>query len=326
MKTADLYIRVSTDEQADKGYSQRDQDERIRTYCEKKNIQSRKVVFEDYSAKTFNRPEWTELFADWKKNKGKQTDYVIFTKWDRFSRNTADAYTMIRTLKTLDIEPIAIDQPLDLSVPESKMILTVYLSTPEVENDRRALNVFYGLRRARKEGRWTGMALPGYINRTRENGTKYIAIHKPEASHMKWAFEMIAKNQYAIEHIWAMAKERGLRCTRTCFWTAIRNPCYCGKIVIPAFKEEERFLTNGLHEPLISVHLFYEVQDVLDNKRRKIGLKAVQTDNLPLRGFLICPSCNRQLTGSASKGRNSYHYYYHCKYPCKIRFNAREGK
>lgn len=29
MKVADLYIRVSTDEQADKGYSQRDQEERL---------------------------------------------------------------------------------------------------------------------------------------------------------------------------------------------------------------------------------------------------------------------------------------------------------
>ena len=29
--TADLYIRVSTDEQADKGFSQRDQEERLKT-------------------------------------------------------------------------------------------------------------------------------------------------------------------------------------------------------------------------------------------------------------------------------------------------------
>jgi len=38
MVTADLYIRVSTDEQAEKGYSQRDQDERLRKYCFHNNI------------------------------------------------------------------------------------------------------------------------------------------------------------------------------------------------------------------------------------------------------------------------------------------------
>ena len=34
MKIADLYIRVSTDEQADKGYSQRSQEELLRKYCD----------------------------------------------------------------------------------------------------------------------------------------------------------------------------------------------------------------------------------------------------------------------------------------------------
>jgi site-specific DNA recombinase len=34
MKTADLYERVSTDEQADKGYSQRSQEELLRKYCD----------------------------------------------------------------------------------------------------------------------------------------------------------------------------------------------------------------------------------------------------------------------------------------------------
>lgn len=44
MKIADLYIRVSTDEQAGKGYSQRDQEGRLRTYCKIKNIEVRKVI------------------------------------------------------------------------------------------------------------------------------------------------------------------------------------------------------------------------------------------------------------------------------------------
>jgi DNA invertase Pin-like site-specific DNA recombinase len=39
MQIADLYIRVSTDEQADKGYSQRDQEERLRKHCNSQNIQ-----------------------------------------------------------------------------------------------------------------------------------------------------------------------------------------------------------------------------------------------------------------------------------------------
>ena len=64
MKTADLYIRVSTDEQADKGYSQRDQDERLRKYCEINSINVRRIIYEDHSAKTFNRPQWSIYLSD----------------------------------------------------------------------------------------------------------------------------------------------------------------------------------------------------------------------------------------------------------------------
>ena len=122
MKTADLYIRVSTDEQADKGYSQRNQEEALRKYCDINLIEVGKVIFEDHSAKTFNRPRWNEFLAALtKRKKVKSTSsLLIFTKWDRFSRNAGDAYQMINILRKYGIEPQAIEQPLDLSIPENK--------------------------------------------------------------------------------------------------------------------------------------------------------------------------------------------------------------
>lgn len=75
MKIADLYIRVSTDEQADKGYSQRCQEDVLLKYCEINNIKVRKSVFEDHSAKTFERPEWKTLLVELKNIKGKRIWY-----------------------------------------------------------------------------------------------------------------------------------------------------------------------------------------------------------------------------------------------------------
>ncbi len=71
MKKACLYIRVSTDEQADKGFSQRDQAERLQIHCAKNNIEVTKIIFEDYSAKTFIRPEWTKLLLSSENQKAK---------------------------------------------------------------------------------------------------------------------------------------------------------------------------------------------------------------------------------------------------------------
>ena len=57
-----LYIRVSTDEQAEKGYSLKHQEERLRQYCQHQQIEV-VAVYKDHSAKTFERPEFTKLLA-----------------------------------------------------------------------------------------------------------------------------------------------------------------------------------------------------------------------------------------------------------------------
>ena len=325
MRTADLYIRVSTDEQADKGYSQRNQQEVLTKYCEINRISVRKVILEDHSAKSFIRPEWTKLLILLRKQRGK-TDLVLFTKWDRFSRNAPDAYQMIHTLKVLGVEPQAIEQPLDISVPENKIMLAIYLTTPEVENDRRSLNVFHGMRRARKEGRFMATAPVGYVNQILEGGIKRIFPREPQASLIKSAFKEVSENKFSIEQSWKRAREAGLACNKSTFWLVLRNPVYCGKIVIPKYKEEETYLVQGLHEPLISESLFYDVQDTLAGrkKRKEGGTKIVSLDTLPLRGFLNCSKCNKILSGSASKGCRQYYHYYHCSSSCGFRKRAEE--
>lgn len=266
-------------------------------------------------------PEWQSLLANLKKKRG-QIDLVLFTKWDRFSRNAPDAYQMINTLKMLGIEPQAIEQPLDMEVPENKMMLAIYLTAPEIENDRRALNTFYGLRRAKKEGRWVSQAPVGYINKHDERGKKYIAINPPQAKIMKWIFEELAKGLYSSEQVFKKAYEMGLECKKNNFFNLIRNPVYCGKILISKYKDEETHTVKGLHEAIISETLFYDVQDVIDGKKKVSKGKIHSPDLLPLRGFIRCSRCNRILCGSALKGRNGYYYYYHCSSACGCRYKA----
>ena len=323
MKIADLYIRVSTDEQAHKGYSQRSQEEVLRKYCEINNITVRKTIFEDHSAKTFQRPQWQSLLVNLKKYRNK-TDLILFTKWDRFSRNAPDAYQMIHMLSKMGIEPQAIEQPLDMSVPENKMMLAIYLTAPEIENDRRALNTYYGMRRAKKEGRWISRAPVGYINRHDEAGKKYMAVNIPQAEIMKSAFMEIAKGLYATEQVFKKVAEMGLECKKNNFMNAVRNPVYCGRIFIEKHKDEEAHTVSGLHEGIISESLFFEVQDVLNGNKKAVKTKVHSPDMLPLRGFMRCSKCFRTLCGSASKGRNNYYYYYHCSSACGCRYKAEE--
>ena len=326
MRKADLYIRVSTDEQADKGYSQRDQEERLRKYCEIKGIPIRNVYIEDHSAKSFKRPEWQKYLSNLRNSKNSKAGaLLLFTKWDRFSRNAGDAYQTISQLRTFGVEPGAIEQPLDLTIPENKIMLAFYLAAPEVENDRRALNVFHGMRRAKKEGRYMGTAPLGYSNKISEDKRKHIALHEFEAPVLKWAFEQILANNFNTEQIWKMVRKKvdgKGRFSKNNFWVALRNPLYCGKIFIPPYKDEQGYFVAGQHQPLISEKMFVDVQDILDGRKRVIKPKIVAKESLPLRGFLKCPKCERILSGSASKGRNAYYNYYHCSSSCGTRFKA----
>jgi hypothetical protein len=135
---------------------------------------------------------------------------------------------------------------------------------------------------------------------------------------MQWVFQKIAAGRFNTEQIWKTAQRKGLKCSKNNFWVAIRNPVYCGKIHIPKYKDEESRFVQGLHTGIISEALFYEVQEVLDGRKKKQRTKTVVDDMLPLHGFLVCPTCGRVLTGSASKGRYRYYHYYHCTSSCVI--------
>jgi site-specific DNA recombinase len=322
--TADLYIRVSTDEQADKGYSQRDQDDRLRKYCDANQIKVRNVIYEDHSAKSFNRPQWNNLLLDLKKHRG-QVNVILFLKWDRFSRNAGDAYQMISTLRKLGVEPQAIEQPLDLAIPENKLMLAFYLAAPEVENDRRALNVTYGMKKARKEGRWMGKAPLGYANKITEDGKKYIAPKEPGASILKWAFHTIANGQYQVEQIHKEVNKKGFTVCKSGFWNILRNPVYCGKILTNGWKELHKTYVPGQHEPIISETLYNDVQDFLDGKKKNYRTKVGCLEILQLRGFIKCPKCDKLLTGSASRGHGGLYYYYHCSSSCGTRFKSQHA-
>jgi len=86
---------------------------------------------------------------------------------------------MIGMLRKYNTMPMAIDQPIDFSVPESTVMLAVYLSVPEAENSRRALNTANGIRRAKQMGRYPSKAPIGFINLTAVDGRKIIVPKQP---------------------------------------------------------------------------------------------------------------------------------------------------
>jgi DNA invertase Pin-like site-specific DNA recombinase len=312
------YGRVSTEEQKENGFSLNHQEEMLKRYCDIKGYNILKHYVEDYSAKTFNRPEWKMLMDYVKKNRN-SIDMILFTKWDRFSRNADAATAVIKELIKMGIIVNAIEQPLDMTVPENKLILSMYLLMPEIENDKIAERTKDGMRRAKKEGCYMGKGPFGYSNAKILEKTS-IEQNSDSAIVLK-AFKEVAKGLESVEVIRKKFKvEYGLKLEKQQFYNMLRNVTYCGLIIIPEYKKEKEEIIKALHEPIVDIELFKEVQNVINGRKNHDAKFPTSINDLfPLRGNFVCPNCGKQITASKSKGNGGHYEYYHCKSTCRIR-------
>ena len=304
------YKRVSTDDQADRGFSLQHQEVMLQRYCEINQYNIIDIYTEDYSAKTFERPEWKKIMAFIKSNKN-QVNSIVFLRWDRFSRNLYESLTMIRKLEKLNISVISAEQPLDLSNPDCKMMLSFYLSMPEIENDKNSMRTTEGSRRARLDGCWTGTAPRGYVNYRDEK--KSTLRPSPDAPLIVEAFTKMASGGYSGDEVRKWLNEHGIKICKQPFLNIIRNTAYMGKINVKPWKKEPSQIVIGLHPALITEEIFYKANEVLDGKKRNMIFHLDKSDLYPLKGFLKCPVHNVSLTAYGARGRNNkIHHYYLC--------------
>jgi len=317
-----IYSRVSTTDQADHGYSLADQELRLEQFCKIRGYEIVLKIREDASAKTFDRPQFKIIEEYIKHSKG-AVNLLLVVKWDRFSRNATDALGMIRTLLQFGIQVDAAEQPIDLTVPEQKILLAFYVSAPEVENDRRSMNTINGMRKANLEGRHLGHAPRGYMN-ARDNSGKPVILPDENSKFIKEAFELFSTGLYSQKEVLKELRAKGFKCSKSQFSDFLKNRIYTGKIFVKTYANEPEQWVNGLHQPIISEDLFFQVQEIITGRSAKTKKnKSKQLDeNLPLRGFLECSYCGGKLTGSASRGNGGRYYYYHCNICSQERIRA----
>ena len=87
MKRAYIYIRVSTEDQRD-NWSVAGQETACREFCTRQGYDLVRVWKDEaVSAKTFDRPAWSQMQASVKRGK---IAFIVVQKYDRFSRNVAE--------------------------------------------------------------------------------------------------------------------------------------------------------------------------------------------------------------------------------------------
>ena len=253
-----------------------------------------------------------------KKNRGK-VDLILFNRWDRFSRNEYDAKTVIRELHKLGVTVNAVEQPLDITDRNNKLLLGLYLCLPEMENDKIAERTAEGSWRARTMGCWTAQAPKGYDNF--RDDKKSTLRPNSEAPLMIEAFNMLASGTYSADEVRKWLNDNKLKISKNTILRCIRNPVYIGKIRTGAWRKEPSQDVPGIHPALISDSTFHRANDVLSGRRRNMKFHDDKSDLYPLKGLLKCPEHDRPLTAYACRSHTGkLHHYYLC---CKDRCNQR---
>lgn len=326
-KTAVIYSRVSTTEQKDKGFSLGNQERELRRFCEQKGIKIIKEYSEDFSAKTFARPAFSQLMEFCTKNKNK-VDYLLVHKWCRFSRNISESYQILTVFNQMGIEVNSSEQWIDFEVPQNILMLSIHLSIPEIDNKDRSNKVIAGSRAALKEGRWIYSQPIGYKSGKDASGKTLMQVDEDKAKVIRKVFEDFGSGSYSQNEIMKKHSCELVKLSKSNLNRMLKNIVYAGKIPIPEYKNEPFQLVDGLHEPLISMELFQRVQRIIGEKCRFKNKPAATDPNLPLRGYMTCPKCGRNLTGSGSLSKTKKkHYYYHCntRKGCNYRIKAKEA-
>lgn len=73
---------------------------------------------------------------------------------------------------------------------------------------------------------------------------------------------------YSIDQVWKQLMEKGLKISRSQFHALLRNPTYAGagKVLI---KGEKKILIDGVHQAIILLELYFQVQEMLGELRFK---------------------------------------------------------
>jgi len=133
------YIRVSTDEQVEKGNSLTEQKERIEAYCKAMGWDDPIFFIEDgYSAKSMNRPELTSMLEVVKENKGGR---VITTKLDRLSRKLFDILSLNNFFAKYKFHYVSATEGFDTSTPAGMLVLQMLGMVAEFERERNSERV-----------------------------------------------------------------------------------------------------------------------------------------------------------------------------------------
>jgi site-specific DNA recombinase len=300
-----IYLRVSTKEQAEEGYSIPAQAEACRRYIGDRGWElSDEYVDRGESARTTDRPQFQAMLA--RLAEDPSIDSLVVHKLDRLARNLEDHAAVRAALRKAGVQLVSVTESLEESA-SGKLVEGILASIAEFYSANLSQEIRKGIDQKASQGGWPTIAPIGYRNVRREGGGRRgEAILEPDqqAHLVAWAFGRYATGSWTLAGLTEALAERGLRNRRgsppgtSAVHRMLRNPVYAGVVRWRGIDHE------GQHTPLVTRTLFDTVQAVL-NAHSTGGERSWKHDHY-LKGTLSCAGCGSRLYYVVAKGRFGY--------------------
>ena len=304
-----IYCRVSTKEQAEKGYSLDGQEKECRQFSHNQGYEVVKVFVErGESAKTQDRTQLQNLIKYCVQNKKKLSALIIW-KYDRLARNLSDQTELVKNFSSLGIRVLsATENNEDNAI--GKLMRNIIGTFAQFENDVKSERTTNGMKQAIRQGRWCWRAPFGYKG-SRDDKNKPLIVPAEDSKYVVEVFAKFETGLHKQTDIVEKLKKSGLKkATKSFVSRILTNPLYAGLIKCKWFPE----LIEAIHKPIITREAFFRVQQILTGKKPSITPKVRNHPDFPLRRFIRCPKCEEKLTAGWSTGRKKIKYgYYHCR-------------
>jgi len=127
------YVRVSTDQQADKGVSLEAQTEKVRAMAVVQGTELLDIIVDaGESAKNLQRPGMAQLLdlVD-----SRAVDVVIIAKLDRLTRSVADLAELLKRFKKHKVSLVSVADSLDTKSAAGRLVLNIMVSVSEWERE-----------------------------------------------------------------------------------------------------------------------------------------------------------------------------------------------
>ena len=330
-----IYCRVSTDEQAEFGYSIDEQKRLLEEWCKANDY----IIYKCYSDRGISgknikdRPALKELLSDAKAGK---FDMVISWKINRVSRKLEDVLKIVNLLEKNNITFKSYSEPFETDTPAGRMQFQMMALIGEFERGTIAQNVKMGMIAKAKSGNWCGGRVLGYDlvpNNSPEEekkGKNKLEINEKEAEIVRFIFNEYRKGKGYKAITNKMNKlgyktKKGNNFSVGSIRDILTNPVYIGEIrynVRQNWSEKRRRNINpnpirvkGKHEAIIDRELWDKVQLILESKKGKPS--RIYDGEYPLTGILRCPKCGAGMvisrtTNTLADGTKKRIAYYCC--------------